>query len=222
MKIYGIVYKAVNLCYNKSYVGKTTQPLNERKLAHKRNTKRIDKFKKISFYNAIRKYGFENFRWEVLKECDSKEMLGLMETFMIMVHHSHWTENGYNMTWGGDGGEKGNHFNKGIKHTDEWKKLMSEKFSGAGHPLFGKHHSESSKNKMSLAKIGKKHSEETKIKQSESHIGLIKTETHKLNLSKSLKGKPKSVEHCKKISEAKKGSIPWNKGMKFKKEENNV
>jgi len=71
----------------------------------------------IYFYRSLRKYGNENFTWEVLKECNNRLMLGPMETFMIMVHHSHYTEGGYNLTWGGSG-------TSGYKFTEEQKRKM--------------------------------------------------------------------------------------------------
>jgi group I intron endonuclease len=100
MKPYGIIYKATNVIDGKSYVGYTTT--TRRKYQHYYAAKSQDDVNNY-FYNAIRLHGYDNFKWEVLKECDNQLMLNLMETFMIMVHHTHWTEGGYNMTWGGDG-----------------------------------------------------------------------------------------------------------------------
>ena len=74
--------------------------------------------------------------------------------------------------------------------------------SGENHPLFGKHHSEESRKKMSESKkgennqmFGKHHSEESRKKMSESRKG--KTPW--------MKGKHHSEESRKKISESRKG-----------------
>jgi len=42
----------------------------------------------------------------------------------------------------------------GIKHTEEYKRKMSEKLSGENHPWFGKHHSEETKRKIAESKLG--------------------------------------------------------------------
>ena len=67
----GIIY-----CYtspeNKKYIGQTTD--KDRLSKHLYLCKKgLD----IPFYNAIRKYGVENFKFEILysKECDNKEKL---------------------------------------------------------------------------------------------------------------------------------------------------
>ncbi|HEA46424.1 MAG TPA: DUF559 domain-containing protein [Candidatus Pacearchaeota archaeon] len=99
------------------------------------------------------------------------------------------------------------------KRTEETKKRMS--ISQKGHsglygeknPMFGKHHSEKTRQKMSEASkprngeknpfFGKKHSEETKKKISESNKG----------------------EHHSVRTEFKKGLVSWNKGKKLSKEQ---
>ena len=94
----------------------------------------------------------------------------------------------------------------------------------------GKHHSEESIQKISLAKkgkhpseetrkriseankgenhplYGKHHSEETKKKIGAAHKGKKLSEKTKKKMSEARKGKPKSAEHKKKISELKKGN----------------
>jgi len=99
MKPYGIIYKATNIINNKSYVGKTIRTLEKRINEHKKANY------KTYFCRAIDKYGVENFKWEILKENVERKMLGIMETFMIMVHHTYRSEGGYNCTWGGEGGD---------------------------------------------------------------------------------------------------------------------
>jgi len=65
---------------------------------------------------------------------------------------------------------------KGKKFSEEHKKNISKShkglLSGEKHPLFGKHHSEETKQKIRMNNhLGKKASEETKLKMSESHKG---------------------------------------------------
>lgn len=102
-----IIYQVTNLINNKCYIGKTYN-LQKRKTKHKYNAYKEKDGKYCNetyFYNAIRLYGFKNFQFTILKDNITDPLiLNIMETFMIMVHHSHHTEGGYNLTWGGDGG----------------------------------------------------------------------------------------------------------------------
>ena len=81
-----------------------------------------------------------------------------------------------NQTWGGEGVSGGGLCGKknplyGKHHAEETKRKISEANKGKNHPNYGKHLSEETKKKMSEAKKGKKLSEETKIKISKSQKG---------------------------------------------------
>lgn len=99
-----IIYKAVNKINNKIYVGKTIRSLKDRKKDHhkksewKRNSNSV-------LYKAIRKYGKENFEWSIVEECDSIEELSEREKYYIKKLKSLISQNGYNMTTGGEGGD---------------------------------------------------------------------------------------------------------------------
>lgn len=177
----GIIYKATCLINRKCYIGKTNN-LKERIIYHKKCSKsKNKKFKNILFYKAIRKYGFDNFKWEILKECDTLEILNLLETFMIMVHHSHISEGGYNMTWGGDGGDIFTYNPKKEQIREKHRQnLMGNRY------WLGKHHTEKTKQKMSIKHKGLKK-------------GIKLTEEHKKKIGLAFKGKKLSEEHKKKI-----------------------
>ena len=83
--------------------------------------------------------------------------------------------------------------------------------------------SEETKAKMSASQKGDKNhnygkvtSEETKKKLSEIGKGRVFSEKTRKKLSQASKNKTHSEETKKKLSEIKKGTIPWNKGKKFK------
>lgn len=83
--------------------------------------------------------------------------------------------------------------------------------------------SEETKAKISTSQKGDKNhnygkatSEETKKKLSEIGKGRVFSEETKKKLSQASKNKTHSEETKKKLSEIKKGTIPWNKGKKFK------
>lgn len=164
----GIIYKATDLSNGKVYIGRTIVSIESRKYEHIRDA--YTNRDKMYFHRAIRKRGPDNFHWEVLCEAPSKEELNLFETFYIISHHSHKSEGGYNLTWGGEGGTHC------VPHTAEGKKHMSENHadvSGPNNPMYGKKRvfSEEWKRKIGEANqgeknpmYGKRHSDETRIK----------------------------------------------------------
>jgi group I intron endonuclease len=155
MDIYTI-YKATNNLDGKIYIGFDSNWPN-RKTAHKRNSKK-NLNSNTRFYNAIRKYGWENFSWDVLYQSrDGKHCLEIMEPYFISENNSMLL--GYNMTPGGDGKRKGSvesietRNRKSIAHTG--KKLTSEHVENILKSRIGYKHSEEAKEKMSLARLGK-------------------------------------------------------------------
>lgn len=92
-----IVYKVTNNINGKIYIGKTSNSLDGRKAQHLRDSKKS----KFKFHRALKKYGYENFLWEVVFECHSEQELNLKEIELIQNYNSF--KNGYNMTLGGEG-----------------------------------------------------------------------------------------------------------------------
>ena len=118
-----------------------------------------------------------------LKTCYTQEELDEWEKYYINFYNT-LSPNGYNLQEGGRGGLP----------SDETRRKMSDTHKGlcAGekHPMFGKHHSEESKKKLSETIKGEKHP----------FYGRHHSEESKQKMSESLKGKPKSEEHKKKLS----------------------
>lgn len=104
MNIYSI-YKATNLVNHKVYIGFDSK-WPTRKTTHHRNLQ-TSQYEHLVFYKALRKYGWENFFWEVIyQSLDNNHCLNVMEPFFISEYKSYiWDQesNGYNMTRGGDG-----------------------------------------------------------------------------------------------------------------------
>ena len=48
----------------KIYIGLTTKTLEERVKYHERDSLRMDTY----FYRAIKKYGFDSFKWEIIDD----------------------------------------------------------------------------------------------------------------------------------------------------------
>jgi len=92
-----IIYKATNKVNGKCYLGQTRHSLDVRKNAHLRCAK---KGVNTHFYHAIRKYGAENFEWEIICSTNDKKRLNELETFYITKYDS--IKHGYNMVDGGE------------------------------------------------------------------------------------------------------------------------
>lgn len=110
--MYGYIYKITNKIDNKIYIGQ-----------HKCIAISDNYFGSgINIRRAIRKYGKQNFRKEILKICESKEDLDNSEIKYISEYKSIDPEIGYNISKGGQ-----SKFFTGLKHSSYSKKLMSEK-----------------------------------------------------------------------------------------------
>lgn len=163
-----IIYKATNKVNGKCYIGQTRHSLEERRNAHYVKARQGIK---THFYSAIRKYGEDNFEWEIICSASDKKTLNELETFYITKFDS--IKNGYNMVDGGDNNimdiesVKTKHDEKmrsaevrakisasmkryRAEHpfTNEHRRKISEKALGNQHFL-GHHHTEEFKKKMS-------------------------------------------------------------------------
>jgi|LakMenEpi03Aug12_release.lakeMendotaPanAssembly.Ray.scaffolds.fasta_scaffold00065_149 group I intron endonuclease len=163
-----------NKINGKQYIGYTTKTLEERKKAHlcKANSP-SNKHYFYLFKQAIRKYGIDNFDWEVLETCNSIKECCDKEIYYINNHNT-ISPNGYNLTEGGNGGipseetklkiskslktywHNNKNLNNMVKATTEnrsaWakKSWQIKKQKGYVRPSYT--HKEDSKNKMSLTK----------------------------------------------------------------------
>lgn len=204
----GIVYKVTNKINNKIYIGKTTKTLKTRWGEHLYNVKKECKF---YFHNAIRKYGPENFIVDIISESNSKEELGNIEKQMIIFHKSHMSENGYNMTWGGDG-------TCGWKHSEETKQKIRNGNIGKISWIKGKTQTEESNEKRKLARLGYKTSNETKEKQRQKKLGIKQSDKHIKSRVEGRKGYKPTEETKRKMSESSLGSKNHNYGKKMSEE----
>jgi group I intron endonuclease len=130
------------------------------------------------FYNAIKKYGWENIKHEIVAENLSAVEAKEMEVRLISEYKTHDQKFGYNKTFGGEGNipteetrEKLRIAKTGFKASEETRKKMSESHIGDKAAFYGKHHSEEAKQKISEKKKGKNKSEEAVKKMSESMTG---------------------------------------------------
>lgn len=95
------IYKIENLINHKCYIG-LSKNIEERWKRHKKTAfNSNDKGYNYPIYRAIRKYGIENFSFEVIEECKVSE-LNQKEKEYIQKYNSFF--DGYNQNLGGDCG----------------------------------------------------------------------------------------------------------------------
>ena len=94
------IYKITNIINNKCYIGQSVQ-IERRWQWHKNNyNNKNERTYDNHFYRSIRKYGIENFKFEIIEECQEDE---LDEREMHWIAHYDSFNNGYNSTIGGAG-----------------------------------------------------------------------------------------------------------------------
>lgn len=102
--VIGYIYKITNLFNGDMYIGQTYQPVEVRWMRHVNDAKSGDS---RYLYCAMRKYGIENFKIEIIHICYSDciknliDVLDRMEIFYINKYDTY--NNGYNLTFGGRG-----------------------------------------------------------------------------------------------------------------------
>lgn len=179
---YGIIYCLTCKVNGKVYIGQTTE-FDIRMTAYKR----LDCKAQILIYNALKKYGPENFLYETIDKGVSKEDLDQLECYHMALANSRNRNFGYNIRGGGSRG----------KFSEETKKKMS--IFRKNNPYLIEH-----LKKVCLNNIGKPHTDEHKQNISKSMTGLKRTEHTKKKISHAKKGIKFSEEHKRKLSEAKK------------------
>lgn len=176
------VYKHISPV-SKIYIGITNQ-----NPPYKRWKDGKDYIHNSYFTNAIQKYGWKNFKHEILFENLSAEEASEKEIELINQFKSNEKRYGYNLADGGGG-------RIGIKHTEKTKKKMSN--AAKGKPK-SKEHRESlsisskirfkypeQRKRLSILRVGSKANEETRKKLSELHTGYKFSDESKRKMSSS-------------------------------------
>lgn len=96
----GYIYCITNLINNKKYIGKTVGLIQDRFKKHCLDSRK-KRCEKRPLYNAINKYGIENFKIEEIEQVANND-LSEREIFWIKKYNT-FGSNGYNATTGGDG-----------------------------------------------------------------------------------------------------------------------
>ena len=77
-----IIYKVTNNINNKIYVGQTINTLEYRRNQHERSIN-YNNTRNNAFSKALKKYGVDNFTWEIIDSADNLEQLNQKEEYWI-------------------------------------------------------------------------------------------------------------------------------------------
>lgn len=178
------IYRITNCINGKTYIGQ-----------HKYNKTPYDDYMGSGniLKKAQKKYGIENFiKGIIIDNIEDKDVINELEIFYIAFEREYNINGCYNIADGGEGftGHR----------SEETRRKIGEARKGKPSPNKGKHHSEETKRKQSIALKGRHLSEETRRKISEVKKN-ISEETRK-KLSEVKKGKQFSEEHKMHLSES--------------------
>ena len=146
MRDFGSQAKYTVYCHTlfdgRKYFGKTSQPLSRRWRGNGEG------YSGTPFYEAIKRYGWQAFDHETIAKGLTELRAKAMEESLIKQYKTQDVKYGFNVT-GGDGWKNptaeqserfSNHLravNKGRRHTDEYKRGMSERMKGDKNPNAG-------------------------------------------------------------------------------------
>ena len=134
------VYKIVNKTNGKYYTG-SSKNINERWKIHKRGL-RGNRHYNVHLQSAWNKYGETAFNFVVVETADEKDLLMLEQRYLDIAKNE--KDKCYNMYFTAGGGDVGHLIYE----------ARSKKYCGANHPMYGKHHSDETKEKIRLARQG--------------------------------------------------------------------
>lgn len=202
------VYRLLNISTGKFYIGSSVN-FKKRVLTHFRLLA-DNRHKNPRLQNAFNKYGREAFIFEIIEEVTDREKIISREQHFLDTLKPCDENIGFNIL--PLAGAKPNRKPKEhqTKHTDEFKRRMSEERRGQNNPFFGKVHTPENLASMSKknsgpgnAFFGKTHSDEFRKMSSLIHRGKTLSMEHRKKLSEAGKGRKKLSEHIKKIVESR-------------------
>lgn len=160
------LYTITNQVNGKQYIGISINPAR-RWIEHK-----CDHGSKL-VYQAIKKYGIKNLKFDVLYEGCEDDIKQLEIT--LIAKHGTIAPNGYNLTEGGEG-------STGWKHSAKTRQRMRKTRKGKKNGMYGKKHSRETKKKISAIAQGRKNP--TRSRLNEAYKGSSNPRARKVLINK--------------------------------------
>lgn len=191
IKIIGI-YKITSPS-GKVYIGQSIDI--KKRIRHYRSKNECKKQRRL-FY-SFKKYGFNNHKFEVIEEC-SVEKLNERERYW-QEYYDVIGDNGLNCVLTETNDKSG-------KTSEDTLAILRQKQSGKNNGMYGKKHSEETKEKMRQKALGRKASDQARLNMSKSHKNRIVSNETRIKLSIANSGS-NHHQYGRKVSEETKRKI---------------
>ena len=226
---YNCIYMYINKLNGKKYVGQAKN-FNRRHKTHinssyNKNTNDYD----CPFHRAIRKYGIENFNIIILKEnLNSQCLLNMWEDYYVEKYDLYVkNKNGYNVA---KAGYNNPYYGKTEKEMSEISNKLSELKKGENHPFYGKkgkehpkygkHNSNETNKKISIALSGKNNPKAKRVIQYDSQGNIIKIWDYIKQASEELNINASSISSCCRGTYKSAGGFIWKYEKDVNKNDN--
>ena len=208
---YGFIYITTNLINGKRYIGRccmqTTRP----------NTWKNYLGSGVILKKAIKKYGKQNFVRTIISFAYNDNELNEQEYFLIKFFNATIDDNYYNISetyyynfWKYASDKDKQSMKENLSKNSYWKTMSEEdikkkkeiyrqKFLGERNPFFNKHHTQETKNQISIKNKGKTSGENNvsywkgKFKEEHNRYGKTVSGESRLKMSKSAKDRVKRL-----------------------------
>lgn len=195
------VYMHTCIVNEKKYIGITKQTLKKRwDSGHGYSNCRCFNF-------AIKKYGKNNFKHEIILQNLTKQEAEMFEVEMIKYYKTQDRKYGYNLANGGSTPTFSEETRKKMSLSHVGKKLPQETKDKISKANKGKFVSQDTRIKISAINKGRKMTKETNEKNRQAKLGTTLSQETKDKISKAMKGKIKSLETRIKLSIANTGKV---------------
>lgn len=185
------IYEIKNVINGHSYIGQSYN-IHERMTQHKRRL--IGGIHdNLYLQKAWNKYGEKNFVFRTILLCEKNELTYYEQKVVDIYNPS------YNIC------RQCVISHLGVKRPEKTIKKLSDAKIGEKNPMFGKHHSENARKRISEAFMGRVFSEETKKRISKALTGIKRSEETKRKVSLANIGHHLTEETKRKLSEINKG-----------------